>query len=65
VAKRALKTVIATEDFNIGIANARQAHADQRPVGPQSGQRFLHECKLFSTCNGGKHQFWVGCPLDS
>ena len=36
MAERAVKIVIAAQDFNIGIADTRQANADQGPAGPQS-----------------------------
>jgi hypothetical protein len=60
VAERAMKIVIAAQDFNIGIANSRQAHTDQRPPGPPSRWRFLHQRKTISTCDGGEHLKGIG-----
>src|SRR5882762_474452 len=60
VAERAFKTVIATQDFNIRIADSRQAHADQRPARLQSRLRLLHQRKMISTCDGGEHPNFGG-----
>jgi hypothetical protein len=60
MAERAVKIVIAAQDFNIGIADSRQAHADQRPPGPQSRWRLLHQRKMISTCDGGEHSKGIG-----
>src|ERR1700682_933220 len=55
MAECAVKIVIAAQDFNIRIANSRQAHTDQRPAGPQPRLRLLHQRKMISTCDGGEH----------
>jgi hypothetical protein len=60
VAERAVKIVIAAQDFNIGIADSRQANADQRPPGPQARARLLHQRKVISTCDGGEHSKGIG-----
>src|SRR5215471_10797073 len=36
------KTVVPAKDFDVGIADARKAHFDQRPTLPQSRRRLLH-----------------------
>src|ERR1700682_1318131 len=55
MAERAVKIVITAQDFNIRIADPRQAHADQRPAGPQPRLRLLYHRETFSMCDGGEH----------
>src|SRR5712691_13446592 len=64
VAKRAVKVVIAAQDFNIRVADSRQAHADQRPAGLQSWLRLLHERKTISASDGGEHQIFGGLQVE-
>ena len=56
----AVKIVIAAQDFNIGIADSRQANMDQCPPGPQSRLWLLHQRKMISTFDGGEHSEGIG-----
>jgi hypothetical protein len=40
VTGRAAKTVVAVQDLDVGVANAREAHANERPARAQPGQSF-------------------------
>ncbi len=60
VAKSAFKIVIAAQDFNIRIADSRQANAHQRPARPQSRLRLLHQRKMISAFDGGEHPNFGG-----
>src|SRR5260370_38764898 len=57
-----MKVVIAAQNFNIRIADTRQAHADQRPAGLQSRLRLLHQRKTISTSDRGEHPILAGLP---
>jgi hypothetical protein len=39
---RSAKPVVPTEDFDVGVADARKAHFDQRPASAQFWNRLLH-----------------------
>src|SRR6266700_3252224 len=65
MAERAVKIVIAAQDFNIGVTDSRQAHADQRPAAPQSRLRLLNECKIISTRVGGEHPKSIGAQPEA
>ena len=43
VAERAVKIVIAAQNFDVGIADSREANAHESPARPQSWQRFLND----------------------
>jgi hypothetical protein len=60
MAERAVKIVIAAQDFDIGIADSRQANPDQCPPGPQSRPRLLHQRKMIPACDGGEHSKGIG-----
>jgi hypothetical protein len=53
VAERALEIVIAAKDFDVGVADSREADADESPARPQSGQRLLNDGNMFPACDGG------------
>ena len=40
--RRATELVIAAQDLHVGIADSREANANQRPAGAQPRQRLLH-----------------------
>ena len=65
VAERAVKIVIAAQNFDVGVADSRQAHTDQGPAGPQSRQRFFNHCDTILLCDGGKHRKNIGAQARS
>jgi hypothetical protein len=53
VAERAVKIVIAAQNFDVGVADARETNAHERPAWPQSWQRFLNNDYAISVRDGG------------
>ena len=55
VAEHAMKIVVAAEDFDVGVADSGEAHADESPAGAKARQRFLNDGDAASVGDGGKH----------
>ena len=53
VAQRAVEIVIAAQDFDVGVADSREANAHERPARLQSGQRLLNDRDAISMSDGG------------
>ena len=64
VAERAVKIVIAAQNFDVGVADSREANAHEGPAWPQSRQRFLNDGNVISVCDGGEHRENIGAQAD-
>jgi hypothetical protein len=53
VAERAVKIVIAAQNFDVGVADSREANADEGPARLQSGERFLKNGNAIPASDGG------------
>ena len=60
VAERAVKIVIAAQDFDVGIADSSEANAHEGPARPQSRQWFLFDDNAISARSCGKHRGNIG-----
>jgi hypothetical protein len=56
VPERAVKIVVAAQNFDVGVANSREANADEGPSRLQSRQWFLNDGNVVPACYGGKHR---------
>ena len=60
VTGRSGKVVITAQDFQIGVADAGEAHADERPAWPQRWQQLLRRYQSSLANRKGKHSCWYG-----
>jgi hypothetical protein len=51
-----VKIVVAAQNFDVGVANSREANADEGPSRLQSRQWFLNDGNVVPACYGGKHR---------
>jgi len=55
VAGGSTKIVVAAKDFDVGIADAREADADESPAGAEGWQGFADGSKGVGFCDEGEH----------
>jgi hypothetical protein len=60
VAERALKIVVAAQNFDVGIADSREADANEGPARFQARQGFLDDNDAIPARDGGKHDKTIG-----
>src|ERR1700721_4256956 len=55
VAGRSAKIVVAAEDFDVGVADAGEAHADESPAAAEGWQRLAGGGEGVIFCDEGEH----------
>ena len=55
VAGRSAEIVVAAEDFDVGVADAREAHADESPAAAEGWQWFADGGEGLVFCDEGEH----------
>src|ERR1700721_4117851 len=55
VAGRSAKIVVAAEDFDVGVADAGEAHADESPAAAEGWQRLAGGGGGVIFCDEGEH----------
>src|SRR5580704_12317712 len=55
VAGRSAKIVVAAENFDVGVADAGEAHADESPAGAEGWQWFADGGEGVVFCDEGEH----------
>jgi len=65
MAERALKIVITAQDFDVSVADSREANANEGPATPKSRLRFLNYNNAISRSNGGEHWQNIGAQAEA